>query len=97
MGNLTSLAMGLAAQEEAVSVVSDVEEGVGEEQQEEVTEVVSEEGGGTGDEEQEGRGGKVDDEGEEQNELALLQNTFVVSAGKVSLISALQVDTIYTI
>jgi hypothetical protein len=27
----------------------------------------------------------------------LLQNTFVVSAGKVSLVSALQVDTIYTI
>jgi hypothetical protein len=27
----------------------------------------------------------------------LLQNTFVVSAGKVSLVSALQADTIYTI
>jgi hypothetical protein len=29
--------------------------------------------------------------------LTLLQNTFVVSAGKVSLVSALQTDTIYTI
>jgi solute carrier family 15 (peptide/histidine transporter), member 3/4 len=28
---------------------------------------------------------------------ALLQNTFVISAGKVSLVSALQADTIYTI
>jgi type III secretory pathway component EscU len=28
---------------------------------------------------------------------SLLQNTFIVSAGKVSLLSALQVDTIYTI
>jgi hypothetical protein len=30
-------------------------------------------------------------------EGTLLQNTFVVSAGKVSLVSALQADTIYTI
>jgi hypothetical protein len=28
---------------------------------------------------------------------ALLQNTFVVSTGKISLVSALQADTIYTI
>jgi hypothetical protein len=33
----------------------------------------------------------------EMEEHPLLQNTFVVSAGKVSLISAFQTDTIYTI
>jgi hypothetical protein len=30
-------------------------------------------------------------------DTALLQNTFVVSVGKVSLVSALQADTTYTI
>jgi hypothetical protein len=31
------------------------------------------------------------------NTITLLQNMFVLSAGKVSLVSALQADTIYTI
>jgi hypothetical protein len=31
------------------------------------------------------------------SQLALLQNTFIVSSGKVSFVSARQTDTIYTI